>query len=225
MSHVSESIVYKRGVDGISCAPPAQASAVGRTRSVCKCNKRETRPGPTCGIRTRTTQDRSQKFCARMQVFTEMVFVFGDVHCDPHAANMLVQRGARGHPVLVLLDHGLYMCAAPPHLCCITDLHCSPPLQCLAQLSAASITGAGSRCQLVCMLGCNCCWAEWCCVRWRVRRLVQALSSETACARYIEARCVDVAGRSATPSGATTPSSGTRSSSRTWPPCGRRRRA
>jgi hypothetical protein len=28
-----------------------------------------------------------------LQVFTEMVFVFGDVHCDPHAANMMVKPG------------------------------------------------------------------------------------------------------------------------------------
>lgn len=48
--------------------------------------------------------------CA-VQVFTEMIFVFGDVHCDPHAANMLVQRGRWGRPRLVLLDHGLYRCA------------------------------------------------------------------------------------------------------------------
>ena len=42
------------------------------------------------------------------RAFTEMIFVFGDVHCDPHAANMLVQRGMDGRPELVLLDHGLY---------------------------------------------------------------------------------------------------------------------
>lgn len=46
-----------------------------------------------------------------VQVFTEMVFVFGYVHCDPHAANMMVQRGRKGHPILVLLDHGLYQYA------------------------------------------------------------------------------------------------------------------
>ena len=33
----------------------------------------------------------------------------GRVHCDPHAANMLIRRGpTRGKPQLVLLDHGLY---------------------------------------------------------------------------------------------------------------------
>lgn len=29
------------------------------------------------------------------------------VHCDPHAANMLV-RAKNGKPELILLDHGLY---------------------------------------------------------------------------------------------------------------------
>ena len=50
------------------------------------------------------------------ETFCEQIFVFGDVHCDPHAANLLVRaapgapRGARGSGAwqLVLLDHGLY---------------------------------------------------------------------------------------------------------------------
>ena len=41
------------------------------------------------------------------EVFSEMIFTFGHVHCDPHAANMLVRRGGRdGRMQLVLLDHG-----------------------------------------------------------------------------------------------------------------------
>ncbi|GMH41510.1 hypothetical protein BSKO_09420 [Bryopsis sp. KO-2023] len=39
--------------------------------------------------------------------FSEMVFVFGEVHCDPHEANLLV-RNENGRAELVLLDHGLY---------------------------------------------------------------------------------------------------------------------
>eukprot|EP00297_Palpitomonas_bilix_P004482 CAMPEP_0113878716 /NCGR_PEP_ID=MMETSP0780_2-20120614/6841_1 /TAXON_ID=652834 /ORGANISM="Palpitomonas bilix" /LENGTH=687 /DNA_ID=CAMNT_0000865225 /DNA_START=53 /DNA_END=2113 /DNA_ORIENTATION=- /assembly_acc=CAM_ASM_000599 len=50
------------------------------------------------------------------KVFSEMIFIHGFVHCDPHAANMLVRRQdgggpgttKKGTPVLVLLDHGLY---------------------------------------------------------------------------------------------------------------------
>lgn len=43
------------------------------------------------------------------RTFNEMVFIHGDVHCDPHAANLFLRK----HPVdgsmqLVLLDHGLY---------------------------------------------------------------------------------------------------------------------
>eukprot|EP00210_Caulerpa_lentillifera_P005305 g5068.t2 len=39
--------------------------------------------------------------------FNEMIFFFGMVHCDPHAANLLVRKRGRGME-LVLLDHGLY---------------------------------------------------------------------------------------------------------------------
>ncbi|EFN51969.1 hypothetical protein CHLNCDRAFT_32749 [Chlorella variabilis] len=69
------------------------------------------------------------------ETFNEMIFTFGDVHCDPHAANLLVRRTpdgpgpapaaadsaggsswqggeggvkAKGRWQLVLLDHGLY---------------------------------------------------------------------------------------------------------------------
>ena len=26
------------------------------------------------------------------EIFTEMIFMFGDVHCDPHAANLMVRK-------------------------------------------------------------------------------------------------------------------------------------
>ena len=42
------------------------------------------------------------------ETFCRLVFEFGDVHADPHPANVLVRRGAGGAPQLVLLDHGLY---------------------------------------------------------------------------------------------------------------------
>ncbi|KAG2440507.1 hypothetical protein HYH02_010385 [Chlamydomonas schloesseri] len=41
------------------------------------------------------------------ETFNEMIFTHGYVHCDPHAANMLVRK-VDGHVQLVLLDHGLY---------------------------------------------------------------------------------------------------------------------
>lgn len=41
-------------------------------------------------------------------VFNEMIFSFGDVHCDPHAANMILRKAPGGGMQLVLLDHGLY---------------------------------------------------------------------------------------------------------------------
>nr|GLL40320.1 putative ABC1 protein At2g40090 isoform X1 [Ipomoea trifida] len=50
------------------------------------------------------------------QAFAEMMFKHGFVHCDPHAANMLVRPMPSGQrtlfgkrkPQLILLDHGLY---------------------------------------------------------------------------------------------------------------------
>ncbi|KAH8029153.1 hypothetical protein HPB51_023693 [Rhipicephalus microplus] len=41
------------------------------------------------------------------QLYSEMIFVQGYVHCDPHPGNLLVRQGSQG-PTLVLLDHGLY---------------------------------------------------------------------------------------------------------------------
>ena len=44
------------------------------------------------------------------EVFSEMMFVHGFVHADPHPGNVLVARHPThpSHPALVLLDHGLY---------------------------------------------------------------------------------------------------------------------
>ena len=44
------------------------------------------------------------------EVFSEMMFVHGFVHADPHPGNVLVTRHPThpSHPALVLLDHGLY---------------------------------------------------------------------------------------------------------------------
>jgi aarF domain-containing kinase len=43
-------------------------------------------------------------------VFASQVFSLEDgfVHCDPHPANVLVRKGSKGKPELVLVDHGLY---------------------------------------------------------------------------------------------------------------------
>ncbi|EEC02339.1 conserved hypothetical protein, partial [Ixodes scapularis] len=41
------------------------------------------------------------------QLYSEMIFVQGYVHCDPHPGNLLVRNSPKGAS-LVLLDHGLY---------------------------------------------------------------------------------------------------------------------
>lgn len=45
------------------------------------------------------------------KAFCDQIFREGFVHCDPHEANLLVRehpRKGKGHPQIVLLDHGLY---------------------------------------------------------------------------------------------------------------------
>ncbi|XP_013398397.1 uncharacterized aarF domain-containing protein kinase 1 [Lingula anatina] len=41
------------------------------------------------------------------ELYSEMIFVQGYVHCDPHPGNVLVNQTEKG-PQIVLLDHGLY---------------------------------------------------------------------------------------------------------------------
>lgn len=49
------------------------------------------------------------------ETFAEMIFHHGFVHCDPHAANMMlrVKPGTKSEPQLILLDHGLYKTLGP----------------------------------------------------------------------------------------------------------------
>lgn len=42
-------------------------------------------------------------------MYSEMIFVNGFVHCDPHPGNVLVRKcPGTGKVEIVLLDHGLY---------------------------------------------------------------------------------------------------------------------
>lgn len=41
-------------------------------------------------------------------MYSEMIFLRGFIHCDPHPGNVLVRRGEAGKIEIVLLDHGLY---------------------------------------------------------------------------------------------------------------------
>lgn len=54
-------------------------------------------------------------FCPYLQVaqklgvlYSEMIFVNGHVHCDPHPGNILVRRSPKHGVEIVFLDHGLY---------------------------------------------------------------------------------------------------------------------
>ncbi|KAI7804517.1 putative aarF domain-containing protein kinase 1 [Triplophysa rosa] len=43
------------------------------------------------------------------KMYSEMIFVHGFVHCDPHPGNVLVRKGPESNKTeIVLLDHGLY---------------------------------------------------------------------------------------------------------------------
>lgn len=42
------------------------------------------------------------------QLYSEMIFLHGYVHCDPHPGNVLVKMTPSG-PTIALLDHGLYV--------------------------------------------------------------------------------------------------------------------
>lgn len=43
------------------------------------------------------------------KMYSEMIFVNGFVHCDPHPGNVLVRKHpGTGKAEIVLLDHGLY---------------------------------------------------------------------------------------------------------------------
>lgn len=42
------------------------------------------------------------------KLYSEMIFVHGYVHCDPHPGNVLVRNSPNREPEIVLLDHGLY---------------------------------------------------------------------------------------------------------------------
>lgn len=42
------------------------------------------------------------------KMYSEMIFVHGYVHCDPHPGNVLIRHNDKKEPEIVLLDHGLY---------------------------------------------------------------------------------------------------------------------
>lgn len=43
-------------------------------------------------------------------LYSEMIFVRGNIHCDPHAGNILVRKSKKNNDVeVILLDHGLYV--------------------------------------------------------------------------------------------------------------------
>lgn len=62
-----------------------------------------------CEYMKRNNIDVNQVSQALGKLYSEMIFVHGFVHCDPHPGNVLVRQTecSRG-PEIILLDHGLY---------------------------------------------------------------------------------------------------------------------
>jgi aarF domain-containing kinase len=52
-----------------------------------------------------TKRDISKKMT---QLYSEMIFLHGYVHCDPHPGNLRIELGPKGKLIIHLLDHGLY---------------------------------------------------------------------------------------------------------------------
>lgn len=46
------------------------------------------------------------------RLYSEMIFVNGFVHSDPHPGNILLKRNEKGSCDIILLDHGLYAVSA-----------------------------------------------------------------------------------------------------------------
>jgi aarF domain-containing kinase len=42
------------------------------------------------------------------QLYSQMIFIHGFVHSDPHPGNILVKKTPAGGVDIILLDHGLY---------------------------------------------------------------------------------------------------------------------
>ena len=53
-------------------------------------------------------EDCPNLLCSMFQMFADMIYKHGFVHCDPHAGNILVRKREDGIDEVVLLDHGLY---------------------------------------------------------------------------------------------------------------------
>lgn len=51
------------------------------------------------------------------QMYADMIFQHGYVHCDPHPGNVLVHKTDSGDNEVILLDHGLYTVKAMHRRC------------------------------------------------------------------------------------------------------------
>ena len=69
--------------------------------------------GENIGDFAQNTQSKLQSYKMEIskkvtQLFSEMIFLHGFIHCDPHPGNLRIDLDAKGKLVVHLLDHGLY---------------------------------------------------------------------------------------------------------------------
>ena len=55
----------------------------------------------------------SEVMTTMVSLFSAQMFLWGQVHCDPHPGNIFIRRLPSGHSQLVLIDHGLYISMSP----------------------------------------------------------------------------------------------------------------
>lgn len=58
------------------------------------------------------------------QLYSNMIFINGFVHSDPHPGNILVRKNAKSGTEIVLLDHGLYAVSITMQLPRNMQSHC-----------------------------------------------------------------------------------------------------
>ena len=81
------------------------------------------------------------------RTFNEMIFIHGDVQCDPHAANLFLRKNeATGQLQLVLLDHGLYRQAPSIAAMCLLSSNFLDHMLALPQATSKRVTAKNAFC-------------------------------------------------------------------------------
>jgi len=59
------------------------------------------------------------------QLYSEMIYVKGLIHCDPHPGNILIRKNPQnGRQEVILLDHGLYLVSVSFFFLILARINC-----------------------------------------------------------------------------------------------------